>query len=291
MKRFKHFFAPAFLILAILACNAPSGQTNGVDGAAATITALAATIQAQNVTDTPSGAPAVTDTATLTLVPGANTATLTATPSVPMVTVSVATNCRSGPGTVYDQLGALNVGQSAQIVGKYTPANYWIINNPSGSGTCWLWGQYATVSGNTAGLPEVPPPPTPTASYTKTPKPTSTPTASPTVTLTTQAPPNAPSGMSYTKDCQGGTRNGGVIPIWIETIHVSWQDNATDETAYYIFKDGTQLPALPANSTSYSIEMRYDQGTGGALYVNFGVEAVNAAGPSAKTSVDATTCP
>lgn len=297
MNRSKLLFAPTFLILAILACNVPTTQGTGGDSAA-TITALAATIQAQNATATPAGAPTETPTQTVSPAPAGNTpgtATLTATSSVPMVTVSVSTNCRSGPGTVYDQIGALAVGQTAQVVGKYTPANYWIINNPSGSGTCWLWGQYATVSGNTSGLPEMVPPPTPTPGFTKTPTTSPTPKVSPTPTVTatpTQtslAPPAAPSSLSYTKDCQGGYR--GVTPIWIETIKLAWQDNANNETGYYVYKDGSQQPALPPNATQYTIELRYDQGTGGALYVNFGVKAFNSAGSSMMTEIDATTCP
>jgi uncharacterized protein YgiM (DUF1202 family) len=90
------------------------------------------------------------------------TLTFTFTPTVPMVTVSVATNCRSGPGDPYSILGVLAVGQSAQVVGQNTQMGYWIIQLPTSGATCWLWNQYATVSGDTSGLPLVNPPPTPT---------------------------------------------------------------------------------------------------------------------------------
>ena len=40
--------------------------------------------------------------------------------------------------------------------------NYWIVNNPDRPGECWLWGQYASVSGDTSSLPVRTPPPTPT---------------------------------------------------------------------------------------------------------------------------------
>ncbi|MFA5873603.1 MAG: SH3 domain-containing protein, partial [Anaerolineales bacterium] len=91
------------------------------------------------------------------------TPTFTLTPEVPMVSVSVQTNCRSGPGTAYDILGILNVGQTAEVVGRSVYNDNWIIKLPSNPAiTCWLWGQYATVVGNTAGLPIVTPPPTPT---------------------------------------------------------------------------------------------------------------------------------
>jgi uncharacterized protein YgiM (DUF1202 family) len=70
------------------------------------------------------------------------------------VSVSVDTNCRSGPGAAYTYLGALLVGESAEVVGRNAEWTYWIIRNPDQPGTtCWLWGQYASVSGNSYGLP------------------------------------------------------------------------------------------------------------------------------------------
>jgi uncharacterized protein YgiM (DUF1202 family) len=87
-------------------------------------------------------------------------------PPIPMVSVSVNTNCRSGPSRFYDLLGGLRVGESARVVGKSPATNYWIIETPRGSGVCWLWNGYATVTGDTASLPVVespPPPPAPRA--------------------------------------------------------------------------------------------------------------------------------
>jgi hypothetical protein len=80
-----------------------------------------------------------------------------------MVTVSENTNCRTGPSAAYDLVGALLIGESAKVVGKNTSTNYWIIENPDGNGFCWLWGRYASVTGNTDILPEMTPPPEPTA--------------------------------------------------------------------------------------------------------------------------------
>ena len=108
--------------------------------------------------------PAATFTATLSPTPVfTSTPVFTATSTVPQVSVSVATNCRAGPGRVYDRLGGLQVGQVAEVVGRNQTNNYWYIRNPSNSnGFCWLWGEYATVSGNFAALPVLTPPPTPT---------------------------------------------------------------------------------------------------------------------------------
>lgn len=78
----------------------------------------------------------------------------TPNPSAPAVSVSVGTNCRTGPGKSYKIIGGLRVGESAEVIGKNPLLNYWIINNPDAAGNCWLWGYYATVTGNTSDLPE-----------------------------------------------------------------------------------------------------------------------------------------
>jgi len=245
----KQYLVCAVLILGLTACNLPNAaqqektQTR-LDDKDATITALAAALQAQNsqpngpaATGTPSspaGANAASQpTATLTGIPQATdtpTITLTPTTSVPMVSVSQSTNCRSGPGVQYDQVGALGAGQSAQLVGKYTAGNYWIIDIPGGSGTCWLWGQYATTSGNTGSLPEMVPPPTPTPTFTAT--------------------PSIPTGPKHF----GSSVTCSVASAFLFNVHVSltWQDLATNEDGYYVYHGGTLLATLPANSTSYA---------------------------------------
>ncbi len=87
----------------------------------------------------------------------------TPVPNVPstgpvIVTVTVSTNCRTGPAKSYTRVGVLNPGEQALVVGKNEALDYWIIENPDAAGTCWLWGQYANVSGNMASLPDVPDP-------------------------------------------------------------------------------------------------------------------------------------
>ena len=93
-----------------------------------------------------------------------STATAALSPGVVQVSVSVSTNCRVGPGIAYTRVGLLQVGETAEVVGRYSTDDYWIIRTPgSPSSTCWLWGQYATVSGNTSALPVfTPPAPPPT---------------------------------------------------------------------------------------------------------------------------------
>ena len=102
--------------------------------------------------------PTFTPTAALSPTPA-----LTSTPVIPQISVSVATNCRVGPGKVYDRVGALLLGEVAEVVARDPIGNYWYIRNPDQSnGFCWLWGEYATVTGNISVLPVYTPPPTPT---------------------------------------------------------------------------------------------------------------------------------
>jgi len=109
-------------------------------------------------TETPTYTPSITPSLTPSL-----------TSLVPRVSVSLDTNCRIGPGAGYDKIGVLMVGESAVIVAQEQTGNYWIIENPDKSGTCWLWAQYATVSGNVSGLPLLTPPPSPTPTPSETP--------------------------------------------------------------------------------------------------------------------------
>ncbi len=95
-------------------------------------------------------------TPTLTLT---STITPTITLSVPMVSVSQNTNCRKGPGQAYKILGALLIGEQAEVVGRSADGQNWIIKNPDGAGECWLWAYYASVSGPTENLPIITPPP------------------------------------------------------------------------------------------------------------------------------------
>ncbi len=171
----KSLFSIAVLILAILACNMPGVPipSNATPDFVATITQQAALIQSTANSQPPAtqAPPAVADTSTPvppTPIPATETPsqtptiTLTPTSSIPMLSVSANTNCRSGPSKNYDYRGELLIGESAEVVGKNTPTNYWIIKTPKNTGTCWLWGNFAQVVGDISKIPEVPIPPTPT---------------------------------------------------------------------------------------------------------------------------------
>ncbi len=160
------------LILITMACNLPTGTPDSAINSSPT--PLPDTeIQPENGDQNSDDSIAeLTTTLTPTNTPlPSNTPTITptATPSIPIVWVTTNTNCRTGPGVVYDLLTTLLVGDEAEVVGKYTTSSppHWIIKKDGY--TCWLWGEYATVAGNIDNLPEMVPPPTPTPSPTITP--------------------------------------------------------------------------------------------------------------------------
>jgi hypothetical protein len=104
---------------------------------------------------------------TNTPIPTATTP-FTPTSQYPTISASVNTNCRKGPGPEYDIVGALQVGQVAQVHGKNSSSTWWYIENPKFPGNyCWVWGVTTTVSGSTSGLAVLTPPPPPTKTVSK----------------------------------------------------------------------------------------------------------------------------
>ena len=105
--------------------------------------------------------PVPSETPTTTPIP---TETLTPTPDVVMISVSSDTNCRTGPAVAYEYQGSLQVGETSEVVATSTEPDYFYITNPDRPGEfCWLWGQYATVAGDTVSLPVLTPMPRPTS--------------------------------------------------------------------------------------------------------------------------------
>jgi hypothetical protein len=87
------------------------------------------------------------------------------TAAQPIVEISENTNCRYGPGSVYDLILIYLAGERAELVGKNQEETFWYISSTQNPGQdCWLWGRYATPVGNTEQLPVFTPPPTPTPS-------------------------------------------------------------------------------------------------------------------------------
>jgi hypothetical protein len=89
--------------------------------------------------------------------------TVEPTQGPPSISVSIDTNCRKGPSTIYEDISYLLVGKTSEVVAKYQNGSWWVIKDPNNPGQrCWVWGQYASVTGNWQNLPEATQPPTPT---------------------------------------------------------------------------------------------------------------------------------
>jgi hypothetical protein len=97
--------------------------------------------------------------------------------------------------------------------------------------------------------------------------------------------------MVYSRTCEGYVGNDGITPRWREEIDLTWQDNATNETGYRLYRNGSPLPVLPPDSTAYHITSNYDAGTGQALFFAFKVEAFNNYGASDVAGIDVPKCP
>ncbi len=109
-------------------------------------------------------------------VPTVDIATVTSTPSGPIITVrgdaeQTQINVRSGPGTSYEKVGLLVVGQHAVAKGKSAGGLWLLIDYPGvPGGQAWVYSSLVDISAGS--LPIVEPPPTPTPLVTMTIDPT-----------------------------------------------------------------------------------------------------------------------
>lgn len=171
------FNAGLVLMVAALACNFPGMTVEPTIDPHVLDTRVAQTIQAQQA----SASPTFTLTPTLTFTPETPTQPtqgdiptagvtllptvgITPQPGAPTITASVDTNCRLGPGRIYQVVGYLLVGQQSTVHGRESTGQWWYIANLNRpSSFCWVWAQTTTVVGDTSQLPILTPPPTPTS--------------------------------------------------------------------------------------------------------------------------------
>jgi len=255
MNRLHQFTTLSLILVITLACNLPgtaSQPSLSVNDEAATIIAATLQEQVKNGGDVPI-------TATFSPIPQATsttgaTATITPTYSVPMLTLLEPTNCRLGPGQDYAVLFSYVKGAKLEIIGAYPQLNYWLVKSEeSGTGQCWLWGEYADITGSYWAVPSVTPPPTPT------------------MTL-----PQAPS-IKWEFNCD---YNAGQM---ITTF--TWKDLATNEDGYHIVRDGQVIIELPANTTSYTDSYIFTVG----VKVNYQIQVYNVTGFT-RSAVASVTC-
>ena len=182
-------------------------------------------------------APTVLDTPTLPTL-------MTPSPSAtPMAVIKTIAPCRSGPAETYTSITNVNPNQKAAVLGKDPLGNYWLIETTSGE--CWVAAQYVTITGNIQTIPELtPPPPTPAGGV-----------------------PAAPSSLFYSYSCPSLTE---------ANITLTWKDVANDESGYRVYRNGTPIAELPANSTTYTDDTSRSSGS----TFSYSVEAFNSIGAS-----------
>ena len=238
--------------------------------AALTVAAMACNMPAAQPPATETEAPTEAPTEVSTQEPEAVEPTEAPTEAVPVgVTVSVttATNCRTGPDAAYQLLMTVQPGSSFDVVGKYTPLNYWIINMPT-EGTCWLWGKYATTVGDTSTLPEIAAPaPPPVAQVDPNSAENSNDNNSnenseensndsgnddggdqPLIPIIPIIPavllPSPPANINVNVNCDFN------FPTMTQTSVITWSDTGS-ETGYIVYKNGAPIANLGPNATNY----------------------------------------
>ena len=286
-KRIVQFFLCLILTLSLSACNLQFVESS--QGADADNLELTAIVQQMLIDQAAQQGNIVEITAT----PGAGNVPTTEEAVVPAavlppvtgdvtVTVTTATNCRTGPGQNFKVIYGMPVGQVAKVVAKNSYSGYWIIEIPGQAGqNCWLWGQYAVINGDTSTLKEVVTPTSPAPTITNTPKPTNT--VQPTATSTTAAAvaPNAPQILTSFVTCSdagGGNRN--------YVIELNWADNSNNETMFVITTSSNRLDSKGPNATSHTFTEVLPAGTN----LTVSLIAQNGTGSSAPVSTSLS-CP
>jgi len=166
--------------------------------------------------------------------------------ATPMAIIKAATSCRSGPAETYKSITDVNPNQNAAVLGKDSSGNYWLIETTSGE--CWVAAQYATITGNTQDIPEVTPLPS-----------------------TPSGVPARPGKLTAVASCNTTST----------TNVLTWTDNANNENGYYVFRNGSQIADLPANSTTYTDTVNISPGT----QITYSVQAYNEMGVSAQLTI------
>ncbi len=160
--RTKVLLSVLVLFSLLASCNMPAGpmpvtQPPGNDPVSMDVDAVGTAVEltaAARLTEMAGSAATSTPVPTVTLAP---------TQCSPLVTATVNANVRSGPGTAYDIVGALLLGQTATIIGRNDAYTWWYISYPSTGNYAWIAGSVVTSTCVPAVVQVVAAPPLPTA--------------------------------------------------------------------------------------------------------------------------------
>jgi hypothetical protein len=204
-------------------------------------------------------APTITPTAT-----PEPTATATVVFVAPVLTVSQDTHCTTGPGTSYGIVMTLHPGSLAVPVAKDSAVNYWVIEAPNYAGSsCWLSGEFATVTGDINNLPEV---------------------SAPAVSAYTLS-----EAKSLRVSCSSRPVSSSSDPhepsIW--TVVFRWKNTEPYQTGIRVFRNGRKIATLGAHASSFVDEFRLDHRHSGVTY---GVQVFNNTQVSSITTIEVRHC-
>jgi hypothetical protein len=198
-------------------------------------------------------------TATSTATP-APTPTPTNAPEPSSLSVSTATTCYGGPSSNYGRVITIYPGMMVAVSGRDTPDNYWIVEVPGYPGSlCWLSGQYAQVTGDTAALPV---PATPLASR-----------------YTLSEPRNL--RVSCTSEAEEDEHGSD----W--TVVFRWTNTEPDQTGVRVFRNGRQIATLGPHRGSYTDSFFHRDHHRGVTY---GVQVFNSAAMSSIVTINVHHC-
>ncbi len=258
----KCLLALELLIVASQACVTPAAppgpalEPNAIKTAIAGTMAAAWTQTAQSKPIMESLDFTVTPSKTLSPTPFP---TFTLVVARPVVYVTKSTACRAGPGQAYPAVGTLKPGEFAQVVGRSEDGKYWIIRLPGNPDkTCWLWGQYAVVTGVAGILRVMTPPPTPKPTRTPTRiRPTRTPTetpAPPPIVISTGTPtPTATQGVPSFTVSYSNVESCNAVNNWWVDVTLTNNGQATFQSLSFVLQDiTTGGPPLTLNSDGFT---------------------------------------
>lgn len=123
-------------------------------------------------TQTAAVPPTETSTPTEAPLPPTETATITPTTAILTLTFSGSTNCRRGASTYFPNIKTFAAGSVVEVIAVNPAGDFFFVKAAEAeAGGCWVWSEFATLSGDAKSLPVYTPVPTPLPTYTKTPPP------------------------------------------------------------------------------------------------------------------------
>lgn len=161
------------ILLTATACSGNATQAAPLEAedlqtlVAGTLTAAAVELgQTMTAAVTATFTPTITFTATLPPTQAPTTAPVT-------LTTNGNVHCRKGASTTFPSITIIPAGTVVEVIAR-NPGNdfFYVRAAESETGACWIWGQYASLNGDSNTLPVFTPVPTPLPTATNTPPPT-----------------------------------------------------------------------------------------------------------------------